>query len=56
LVIHGDADPLIPLEAGRDTADAIPGAKLEIIQGMGHALPRALWPVLIELIEGHARD
>ncbi len=55
LVIHGDADPLIPVEAGRDTANTIPNAKLEIIQGMGHAIPRALWPRLIELIVQHAR-
>ena len=55
LVIHGDADPLIPVEAGKDSAEAIPGAKLEIVQGMGHALPRVLWPKLIELIENHAQ-
>jgi len=54
LVIHGDADPLIPVEAGKDTSEAIPGARLEIIQGMGHALPRSLWPKLIDLIWNHA--
>lgn len=53
LVIHGDNDPLIPVEAGKDTAEAIPGAKLEIVQGMGHAMPSVLWPKLIELVKNH---
>ena len=55
LVIHGDADPLVPLECGIDTANAIPAAKLRIIQGMGHALPKALWPEVIDAIAEHAR-
>jgi len=54
LVLHGDADPLVPLECGIDTARAIPGAKLEIIKGMGHALPRVLWPGIIDRIRKHA--
>jgi len=54
LVLHGDADPLVPLECGIDTARAIPGAKLEIIKGMGHALPRELWPRIIDIIRKHA--
>jgi pimeloyl-ACP methyl ester carboxylesterase len=39
LVIHGDVDPLVPLAGGVATANAIPGAKLVVIKGMGHALP-----------------
>jgi pimeloyl-ACP methyl ester carboxylesterase len=39
LVIHGDADPLVPVEGGRDTAATIPGAELLILPGMGHSLP-----------------
>jgi pimeloyl-ACP methyl ester carboxylesterase len=39
LVIHGDADPLVPLACGEATAAAIPGARLEVIEGMGHDLP-----------------
>ena len=54
LVIHGDADPLVPLECGIDTANSIPGAKLCIIEGMGHALPEALWSQVIDAIAGHA--
>jgi len=54
LVLHGDADPLVPVECGIDTANSIPGAKLHIIEGMGHALPEALWPQVIDAIAGHA--
>ena len=43
LVIHGDADPLIPVGCGRMTADAIPGAELLLIEGMGHDFPPALF-------------
>src|SRR5664279_3112385 len=43
-VIHGAADPLIPVPAGRDLAARIPGATLDVIDGMGHDLPRELWP------------
>lgn len=50
LVIHGRDDPLIPLAAGRDTAAHIPGARLEIIDGMGHDVARGLVPRWIELI------
>jgi pimeloyl-ACP methyl ester carboxylesterase len=49
-VIHGDADPLVDVSGGRATADAIPGARLVIFPGMGHDLPRALWPEIINAI------
>ncbi len=55
LVVHGSADPLVPLECGRDTARAIPAARLEIIEGMGHDLPPAVVAKLLELIPAHAR-
>ena len=54
LVIHGAADPLIPVEAGRATAAAVRGAELLEIDGMGHDLPRALWPTLVDAIAKHA--
>ena len=54
LVIHGSADPLISPSGGRATARAIPGAKLTMIEGMGHDLPRVLWPRLIDMIAVHA--
>lgn len=54
LVIHGDTDPILPVECGIATANAIPSAKLKIIEGMGHALPEAVWPRIIEAIAAHA--
>jgi pimeloyl-ACP methyl ester carboxylesterase len=50
LVIHGEADPLIPVGAGRATARAIPNAWWLPIAGMGHDLPRAVWPRLVDAI------
>ncbi|MFG6467341.1 alpha/beta fold hydrolase [Roseateles sp. BYS87W] len=44
LVIHGEADPLIPVAAAHDLARRIPGATLEVIPGWGHDLPEPLWP------------
>ncbi len=43
-VLHGAADPLVPVEAGRDLARKISGAEIDVIPGMGHDLPMALWP------------
>jgi len=54
LVIHGDADPLVSVEAGIDTANAIPEAELLIIRGMGHGLPPSLWPQVVAAIVRHA--
>ena len=54
LVVHGEEDPLVPVEGGRDTADAIPGARLIIIEGMGHDLPHdGAWPQIIDAIAEH---
>ncbi len=56
LVIHGADDPLVPVECGRDTAEAISGAELMIIEGMGHDLPHGgAWPRIIEAIATHTR-
>ncbi|MFP6638656.1 MAG: alpha/beta hydrolase, partial [Myxococcota bacterium] len=53
LVIHGSSDPLIPLAAGEATAKAIPGARLEIVEGMGHDLPRGAWDQVIGALSAH---
>ncbi|MGZ6621985.1 MAG: alpha/beta fold hydrolase [Solirubrobacteraceae bacterium] len=50
LVIHGTADKLVAPSGGRATARAIPGARLLMIEGMGHDLPRGAWPQLIDAI------
>jgi pimeloyl-ACP methyl ester carboxylesterase len=50
LVIHGEEDPLIQVSGGEATANAIPGAKLMKVPGMGHDLPRELWPEFVNAI------
>jgi pimeloyl-ACP methyl ester carboxylesterase len=50
LVVHGEADPLVPVGGGRATAAAIPGAELWTVPGLGHDLPRELWPEMIARI------
>lgn len=55
LVIHGTKDRMVRKSGGRATARAIPGARLELIEGMGHDLPEALWPRLVGLIASHVR-
>jgi pimeloyl-ACP methyl ester carboxylesterase len=55
LVIHGTADRLVSPSGGRATARAVPGARLLSIPGMGHDLPRAAWPMLIDAIAEHAK-
>lgn len=50
LVIHGDADPLVPIQCGLDVARNVPDARMLTIGGMGHALPRFNWPAIIDAI------
>jgi len=54
LVIHGTVDPLVHPMGGQDTAASVPGAKLLMIEGMGHALPMPMWPQIIDAIDRHA--
>jgi pimeloyl-ACP methyl ester carboxylesterase len=54
LVIHGTVDPLVHPMGGKDTAASISGAKLLMIEGMGHALPIPKWPQIIDAIDKHA--
>jgi len=54
LVVHGRLDPLLPLAAGIETAGCIPGARLAVIENMGHDLPPALLPRLADEIATHA--
>ncbi|MBY0342946.1 MAG: alpha/beta fold hydrolase [Sphingomonadales bacterium] len=55
LVLHGEADPLVKVEAGEDTARHISGARLVTVPGWGHDLPVPLIPRLASEIAGHAR-
>ena len=56
LVIHGKEDKLALVEAGIDTAKHIDGARLKLIEGMGHDLPRQLIPKLVRLIVQHVSN
>ena len=55
LVVHGEVDPLLPVENGRRTAEAIPGARLLLLPTMGHDLPRPCWPQIAAAIAETAR-
>jgi pimeloyl-ACP methyl ester carboxylesterase len=56
LVIHGSADKLIDPSGGRRTAELVPGAQFELVEGMGHDLPVFYWSPVIELITRHAAN
>jgi pimeloyl-ACP methyl ester carboxylesterase len=56
LIIHGDADPLVSVEGGRDAAEAVPGAQLKIMEGMGHDLPHGeAWAQIAKDIIAHTK-
>jgi pimeloyl-ACP methyl ester carboxylesterase len=56
LVIHGTDDPLVTADGGKETAAAIPGAQLILIEGMGHDLPHGgAWPQIVDAITVHTR-
>jgi pimeloyl-ACP methyl ester carboxylesterase len=50
LVIHGKADPLVPVDGGLDTHEAIAGSELLLIEGMGHDLPPGTWDEIVSSI------
>jgi pimeloyl-ACP methyl ester carboxylesterase len=54
LIIHGKEDPLVPVEGGIDTADAIPGAELLLFDGMGHSMPPEVAPQIMDAIIANA--
>jgi pimeloyl-ACP methyl ester carboxylesterase len=55
LVIHGKDDKLVTPSGGRATAKAIPGARLLMVDDMGHDMPRPIWPKIIDAIVGHTK-
>jgi pimeloyl-ACP methyl ester carboxylesterase len=55
LIVHGEVDPLVPVENGRRTAEAIPGARLLVLPTMGHDMPRPCWPAIVDAIAETAR-
>ena len=55
LVVHGDKDTLIFAIGGERTAELVPGARFELIEGMGHDYPPQLWRRWTDLVVGHAK-
>ena len=55
LVLHGEEDPLLPVECGRDVARLIPGAEIQTYPGWGHDFPSPLIPTLVERIVGFCK-
>ena len=55
LVMHGDQDKLVDISGGRRTADAIPGARFVVMEGMGHDYPPHYWDRWVQLVADHAR-
>lgn len=53
LVLHGKSDPLVPVEGGTETADAVPDSKLRLIEGWGHGFPPSIWPIVIDELISH---
>ena len=56
LVIHGAEDPLVRVEGGHDTHQALKGSRLKVVEGMGHDLPQALWPEIVADIDALTRS
>lgn len=54
LILHGDKDPILRLRAARATAQAIDGARLIILPGVGHDLPAPLWPTIADEVRQNA--
>ena len=55
-MLHGEADPILRVAAGRATADAVDGARLVTLPGVGHDLPAALWPTVAREVGDLARQ
>ncbi|HTF31125.1 MAG TPA: alpha/beta hydrolase [Flavitalea sp.] len=56
LIIHGTEDPLVTIDAAKDVAATIPGARMEVIEGMGHDIPEPLYDKFAELIVSNAKS
>jgi pimeloyl-ACP methyl ester carboxylesterase len=54
VAIHGDEDRLVDVSGGRAIADAVPGAWLEVVSGMGHGIPPGAWPQIIAAVRRNA--
>lgn len=50
VVVHGDDDPLVPVSSGIELAESIPGAELRLVPGLGHDIPDAVVPQLLDAV------
>lgn len=55
LVVHGDRDPVFPLEHGQALQKSIPGAELLVMEKTGHELPPPVWDLFVRALAGHTR-
>ena len=55
MTLHGEDDPLLPVECGRDVAKLVPGAEVETYPGWGHDVPSQLVPTLVDRIAGFCK-
>jgi pimeloyl-ACP methyl ester carboxylesterase len=55
LVLHGEDDPLLPVECGRDVASLVPGARIETFPGWGHDFPAGMIPTVIDRVSGFCK-
>lgn len=55
LVLHGEEDPLLPVEGGRDVAKLVPSAEIQTYPGWGHDFPKELIPTLVDRIAGFCK-
>lgn len=53
LVLHGSEDPLVPIEGGEDISNLVPGARMKVIEGMGHDVPRRFLPEITKHMLAH---
>ncbi|NIK59753.1 alpha/beta fold hydrolase [Kribbella shirazensis] len=56
LVVHGDQDPLLPLPHGEAIRDAVPGARLVVLAGMGHGLSAPYWSEFVDALIEHTGE
>ena len=56
LVIHGSADPLLPLAHGEAIHAAVPTSRLVVLEGAGHGVPDALWETFADTVAGHTAE
>ena len=52
-MVHGDRDPVFPIEHGQALRDRIPDAKLLVLEDTGHDVPPPVWDVFVAALLAH---